>query len=219
MSAASIFSKFNELEARIQELTEKLNNSSSVTIQPMPQPASLVNTDDVMARLIAVENSLNNTSVSVRLEALESNLNDLKNEQNVQTVSQSPDLDIMNTKISTLEAKLLEVQTPTYDNKLNILEESTVAFQHNMNEKVQAINENLNELNLFKTDETTVLKNKFEQYDNKFVEINNTVNEINAKLTDLLNIGSSLENRLQLLEASKAVPDQTVEEATEPVPE
>ena len=201
MSAASIFSKFNELEARIQELTEKLNGSS-VSVAPMPQPASLVNTDDIMARLIAIESNMNNTSVSSRLDVLESTLNDLKNEQTVQTVSPLPELDILNTKISTLEAKLLEIQMPTNDNKLNILEESTVEFQHNMNEKVQAINENLNELNLFKTDETTVLKNKFEQYDNKFVELN-------AKIANLL------------LEV-KAAPDESIPEPvepTEPVPE
>jgi BMFP domain-containing protein YqiC len=197
MSAASIFSKFNELEAKIQELTEKLNNSSSVSVAPIPQPASLVNTDDVMARLNAMESNMNNTSVSARLDALESALNDLKNEQNVQTVSPLPELDILNTKISTLEAKLVEVQTPTNDNKLNILEESTVAFQHNMNEKVQVINDNLNELNLFKTDETTVLKNKFEQYDNKFVELN-------AKIANLL------------LEASNAAPDECMPEPVEP---
>jgi BMFP domain-containing protein YqiC len=197
MSAASIFSKFNELEARIQELTEKLNNSSSVSVVPMPQPASLVNTDDIMARLNAMESNMNNTSVSARLDALESALNDLKNEQNVQTVSPLPELDILNTKISTLEAKLVEVQTPTNDNKLNILEESTVAFQHNMNEKVQVINDNLNELNLFKTDETTVLKNKFDQYDNKFVELN-------AKIANLL------------LEASNAAPDESIPEPVEP---
>lgn len=195
MSAASIFSKFNELEARIQELTEKLNGSS-VSVAPMPQPASLVNTDDIMARLIAIESNMNNTSVSSRLDVLESTLNDLKNEQTVQTVSPLPELDILNTKISTLEAKLLEIQMPTNDNKLNILEESTVEFQHNMNEKVQAINENLNELNLFKTDETTVLKNKFEQYDNKFVELN-------AKIANLL------------LEV-KATPDESMPEPVEP---
>ena len=201
MSAASIFSKFNELEARIQELTEKLNGSS-VSVAPMPQPASLVNTDDIMARLNAIESNMNNTSVSSRLDVLESTLNDLKNEQTVQTVSPLPELDILNTKISTLEAKLLEIQMPTNDNKLNILEESTVEFQHNMNDKVQAINENLNELNLFKTDETTVLKNKFEQYDNKFVELN-------AKIANLL------------LEV-KAAPDESIPEPvepTEPVPE
>lgn len=195
MSAASIFSKFNELEARIQELTEKLNGSS-VSVAPMPQPASLVNTDDIMARLIAIESNMNNTSVSSRLDVLESTLNDLKNEQTVQTVSPLPELDILNTKISTLEAKLLEIQMPTNDNKLNILEESTVEFQHNMNEKVQAINENLNELNLFKTDETTVLRNKFEQYDNKFVELN-------AKIANLL------------LEV-KATPDESMPEPVEP---
>jgi predicted nucleic acid-binding Zn-ribbon protein len=196
---------------------------------PMPQPSSLVNTDDIMDRLNTIEHNMNNTLLSVqKLDVLESNLNELKTMQNTETVSPLPEIDVLNTKLSTLEAKFIELQTPTNDvelkNNLNILEESSVTFQHNMNEKVQAISDNLNELNLFKTDETAVLKNKFEQYDSRFTDANNMINEktndLSDKFNELVEKFTNLLNRVQLLEESKAAPaPQEPEVEVENVPE